>query len=238
MEKDKSTQNKHTEYNGEYSQIRKALHNRIIECMVEGIYPPIGSPDAVLLGGGSNAGKSTLAELLITDENFVLVDPDNIKPHLPEYEYYQQKEPSLAAQYVHDESSDISAMLLDESINKNLAIVYDGTMKNIQKYERIIKKLKRNQYTVTMIIADISVDKAIERNKVRYEKTGRMVPESDLIESHKAIPYSFTALKDVVDEYYIYNTSGDQPILVAKRDETCETIHHQQYYDEFLRKVK
>lgn len=238
--KEKFTKNIHSEYDGEYTKKRKYLHQKIIEYFLKGVNPDQENEvtDAVLLGGGSNAGKSFLSKMLLDEGGFVFIDSDEIKLHIPEYEEYQQTESSAAAQYVHDESSDISAILLEESIHKNLAIVYDGTMKNTQKYENIINELKRNKYTVTMLIADVSVVKAIERNKVRYEETGRMVPESDLIESHQGIPHSFIALKDLVDEYFIYNTSGEKPILIAKKDQDGEKVLIQQYYEEFLEKAK
>lgn len=149
----------------------------------------------------------------------VYIDSDEIKKEIPEYEFYQEKYPKYAAFYVHDESSDISKELLNESINQELPFVYDGTMKNIEKYKKIIKDLREKNYFITMIIVDVPYDIAILRNKARYEETGRMVPESIIKETHQAIPSSFLALKDLVDEYYLYDTRQGHPVLIAEKTE-------------------
>ncbi|WP_412094684.1 zeta toxin family protein [Bacillus atrophaeus] len=70
------------------------------------------------------------------------MDSDEIKEHIPEYKQFQKEHPLLAARYVHDESSDISSSLLQQTINDGIALIYDGTMKNLEKYQNIIQDLK------------------------------------------------------------------------------------------------
>ncbi|MEC0649267.1 zeta toxin family protein [Bacillus atrophaeus] len=98
--------------------------------------------------------------------------------------------------------------------------------------------MKSKGYFVTLIIVDVPIEIAKERNKVRYMKTGRMVPESILMKTHQAIPSSYLALKDYVDEYYLYDTRNGKPVLIAeKNQENGEIIHESELLEEFLKKM-
>lgn len=232
------TKKMHTNESGEYTEQRKELHNEIISFFIDKIEKDENNSvvDAVLLGGGSNSGKSTIANNL--PENMVIIDSDEIKEHIPEYEQFQKEHPLLAARYVHDESSDISSSLLQQTMNDGFALIYDGTMKNVEKYQNIIKDLKSKGYFVTLIIVDVPIEIAKERNKVRFMETGRMVPESILMETHQAIPSSYLALKDYADEYYLYDTRNGEPVLIAeKNQENGEIVYESELLEEFLKKM-
>lgn len=232
------TKKMHTDESEEYSDQRKELHSEIVNFFIDKIEPSKNKEvDAVLLGGGSNAGKSTLKNDL--PDNMVIIDSDEIKEQIPEYEQYKKEHPLLAAQYVHDESSDIGNQLLQKTINEGFALIYDGTMKNADKYQKIIQDLKSKGYFVTLIIVDVPLEIARARNQVRYEKTKRMVPESILTETHQAIPSSYLALKDYADEYFLYDTREGHPILIAeKNQEDGEIIYKPELLEQFLNKIK
>ncbi|ASN70252.1 putative minor head protein [uncultured Caudovirales phage] len=227
----------HSDESGGYTEQRKELHTEIIKKMfgdtnnqqIENV------TDAVILGGGSNSGKSFMINSLPDD--LFLIDPDEIKEFIPEYEDLKKDHPELAAGYVHDESSDISNSLLKKAINLGIALIYDGTMSNIEKYQDILKDLKEKDYFITLLIVDVPVELAIERNKVRFLETGRMVPESILRKTHKAVPASFISLKEYADEYYLYDTSKKNPILIAEKQQgEEEKIYEPELLKAFLKK--
>ncbi|WP_144495771.1 zeta toxin family protein [Bacillus pumilus] len=228
----------HSDESGGYTEQRKELHTEIIKKMfgdtnnqqIENV------TDAVILGGGSNSGKSFMSNSLPDD--LFLIDSDEIKKFIPEYAEYQKDYPELAARYVHDESSDITNFLLKKAINLGIALIYDGTMSNIEKYQEILKDLKKKDYFITLLIVDVPVELALERNNVRFEQTGRMVPETILKETHKAVPASFISLKDYADEYFLYDTSKSDPVLIAEKQQgEEEKIHEPELYAAFLKKM-
>ena len=79
----KTTREKYV-INGEYTIERKLLHNEIIESFLKGQLQQEQEPEAILLGGGSAAGKSSIGELVIKGyklqkQNMIWIDPDKIK---------------------------------------------------------------------------------------------------------------------------------------------------------------
>ncbi|MFD1608503.1 zeta toxin family protein [Oceanobacillus luteolus] len=235
----KKTKNIHRTNDGDYTEDRKKVHSQIINYYLKLVESHENEElEAILLGGGSNSGKSTIIEELELDD-FITIDSDEIKQHLPEYEEYQRDEPEMAAFFVHDESSDISHELLNKSIALVKPFLYDGTMKNTEKYREIIKELREKNYFITMIVVDVPVDLAFQRNRARFEATGRAVPDHIVTETHDAIPNSFSELKNLVDEYYLYDTRNGYAILVANKTvDDGEVVHDEALYHEFLNKGK
>ncbi|PAV30756.1 hypothetical protein CIL05_03270 [Virgibacillus profundi] len=136
---------------------------------------------------------------------------------MPEYNDYKEKYPKFAAFYVHDESSDIGDTILTESIDLEYPFIYDGTMKTVPKYKEIIEVLRDKNYFITIVIVDVPLNIAHKRNKARFVATGRAVLENIVDETHRAIPHSFLKLKDLVDEYFLYDTRNGIPYWLLKR---------------------
>jgi hypothetical protein len=68
--------------------------------------------------------------------------------------------PGDAADFVHEESTDIAQMALDSAILGKYDIIYDETMKNKEKYERLIARLREAGYEVFAIIVDVPLEAA------------------------------------------------------------------------------
>ncbi|HGE7613616.1 TPA: zeta toxin family protein [Bacillus cereus] len=228
-------------HNGDYDELRKNLHNKIIDKFIseKGENPEIIGPEAIILGGGSGSGKTSVVEDIIGSDGYVIVDADKIKEELDEFKEEVKKKNPLAADIVHDESSDIATFLLDVTMDMPENLIYDGTMKNIEKYKRIIDTLKRYGYTINMVIVDADVEVAVERVKVRNTE-GRFVSEDTVRLTNKLISESFKVLKDLVDSYTIYENSvnGEYPREIAYKDpeEDDEVIIDMQAFINFLEK--
>lgn len=211
---------------GNYKPERQKLHKQIVEDIIKsaGETNKTGKPVAILLGGGSASGKSTLRRTVV-DETLkgksmtaATVDSDEIKDRIPEFDLYKKQDAETAAYRVHEESSDISAYALDELIRGNKNFIFDGTMKNVKKYEDMVSRLKDAGYEVHIVIADVPLDVAIERSDARAKRSGRKVPHDIIKASHTGVPKTFTKLKDVVDSYSVFDNSGDSPELIASND--------------------
>ncbi|WP_051827316.1 zeta toxin family protein [Metabacillus indicus] len=230
---------------GEYIEERQALHADIIRMFINdaGENPEVGEKEAIILGGGSGSGKSFVVEEILGIEGYVVVDSDKIKKVIPEYQEARSLQDYRAADIVHGESSDISMALLEYAAYAERSLIYDGTMKNLPKYESIVYMLKDRGYTVQLIIVDADVEVALDRVKQRFADPDdrRFVPEEIVRESNSLVARTFIELRRLCDSYVIFNNSvnGEPPREIAFMDENeGEVIVDSEGYSTFLNKFK
>ncbi|MHA4095912.1 zeta toxin family protein [Bacillus cereus] len=242
----KTTREKYV-INGEYTIERKLLHNEIIESFLKGQLQQEQEPEAILLGGGSAAGKSSIGELVIKGyklqkQNMIWIDPDKIKEKIPEYQDAMESEDiesmKQAAFLVHDESSDITMKLLKICMKRKLNFMYDGTMKNEVKYIKLIQQLRQAGFSIKAIIVDVSIKVALERSNMRFKVTGRLVPEHIIEESHMRVATTFSKIKDLIDCYTLYDNTGKKPEVFAFKESkrVKEIIVDESRNDQFYEK--
>jgi predicted ABC-type ATPase len=226
-----------------YSESRQKLHESIIKTLLKNLPREVNDPIAILLGGGAASGKSTIGErykmhLKKYGKMAVYVDCDEIKERIPEYKTLQSTNPLNAADLVHDESSDISLMLLEKAIENKCDIFYDGTMKSKEKYEALIHQLHEKGYEVFAVVVDVPLDIAFKRSHDRYLLTQRMVSETTILESHKGVAETFQHLKELFDSYALWDNTeyGGEGEIVAEKDGTVEKVYNEARLNQFYQK--
>ncbi|KMT63289.1 zeta toxin family protein [Paenilisteria newyorkensis] len=225
--------------NGIYTLTRQQLHQKIVHSLLSQPLNNTLSQVAIILGGGSGAGKTSIAEDIIGTNKFIVIDSDSIKEHIPEYEFFRQKKLSIASDLVHEESSDISKKLLMQAIQKQLPIIYDGTFSNYSKYKHLISRLQQHKYTIQLIVIDVDIQVAKNRVKARFSENKRYVPEKIIESTNKAVAKNFIALKHHVDEYIVLENSqdGKAPNIIVRKDTQCDPIIFNDYaYAVFIKK--
>lgn len=195
----------------------------------------------IFLGGGSASGKSSISNMLVQTfhdegESVALIDPDKIKGMLPEYKQLTKNNPEQAAPILHDESSDISEKLYQAALKNKVNIIFDGTMKNADKYERLIQAAKAENYNISLVFADVPLQEAIRRAEIRFEIEQRRVPLEIIEQSHKGVPNSFYRLKDKADSFYLYDTTHRHPELFYAKDEREIIVHNKERLERFYDK--
>lgn len=229
---------------GAYTNERKDIHKKIIDYFFNTAQNIKEPPQAILLGGGSASGKSTLAKFWVKayEKNFiplVYIDCDEIKLLIPDYENVKTYNEETAAFYVHDESSDVAEALLRKCIKEKKNFIYDGTMKNLNKYKKLIESLLENEYNITVTIVDVPIEIAKKRAEARFLETGRRVPHEIIEESHREVPKTFVAIKEIVHEYTLYDTSGIEPIeIIEKTEEGIINIYDEKRLEQFYSKAE
>ncbi|WP_054029125.1 zeta toxin family protein [Bacillus sp. FJAT-28004] len=219
---DRSTKDLYTD-NGQYTQQRLEVHRTIINELIEGLSAATNQPVVHLMGGGTASGKSALSGLMINGfkserESVLVIDSDRIKSMLPEYTQLQQRDPEKTASILHDESSDISEKLYMKATENKLNIIFDGTMKNREKYERYIDIAKSNGYKVSGVLADVPLEEAYRRENIRFLKEQRRVPAEIVKESHAMVPVTFHHIKDKLDSFFLYDMSERHPAQFYVKD--------------------
>ncbi|GAB6259321.1 zeta toxin family protein [Peribacillus sp. N1] len=228
----------------DYTKERKDVHKTIIDYFFNTAQNTKEPPQAILLGGGSASGKSTLTKFWIKAYEMnhiplVCIDCDEIKLLIPDYENVKKYNEETAAFYVHDESSDIAEALLKRCIQEKKNLIYDGTMKNLNKYKRLVEYLIENEYNITVTVVDVPIEIAKERAEVRFLETGRRVPDGIIEESHREVPKTFVAIKEMVHEYTLYDTSGIEPIeIIEKTEEGKINVYDEKRLEQFYSKAE
>lgn len=201
---------------GHYTDERLKKHQEVILIKVK---DKEGSTEkeAILLAGGSGAGKSTIVKEFFLPEveddgfgDFVYIDSDDIKKHLDEYKEYCSNEDTVyyAAFYVHAESTDIVDKLLEYCLDNSLSFIYDGTMSWKPAYDKLLTDLRNNDYHVIGVYVDITVEEAKRRNIVRFEETKRYVPEEIVIKANINSAITFAQLENCFDEVLMFNNTA------------------------------
>lgn len=190
---------------------------------------------ALFIGGGSCSGKSTLRKDILSEygNNFIIIDSDKLKEIIPEYSGLFMNYGFKTASIVHQESSQMARFLVNKVIKECNNFLYDGTLKNAEKYRELFSLLREHNYIIHLHIADCNIDLAKKRNEARAALENRVVPNEVLEKSHRDIVNSFLLLKDLVDEWYLYNTDGDYPVLIANSHSEEKQDH---LYQAFLNK--
>ena len=221
-----------------YTPERQKLHNKIIQDIVNSANSPKNGekPVAVLMGGGSASGKGTIRSALVIPKyqtagiSLGISDCDDIKSQLPEYEHFKNQDIESAAYRVHEESMDIAMDALDELIKNNKNLMFDGTMKSVGKYSKIIDKLHKAGYHIQIVGTDVPVDVAIQRSEQRAQQTGRKVPEGIIRGSHGGFASTYPELLSKVDSYSLYDNSGKSPVLIQDETKTYRPELLQRFY--------
>ena len=124
---------------------------------------------AVILLGPPAAGKSTQANFIARKLGAAIIDADDAKKALPEFQG------GIGAAAVHEESSALSELVRDLIVDEGSNIVIPKVGDNADKIAKQIDLLKAKGYTVTLGHMDVTPLNALTRMLKRFINTGRLV---------------------------------------------------------------
>lgn len=220
----------------ENNPARKALRDKIVNDAI-GNAQPSEHPVATFLGGGPASGKGTA---IGPQEGSVHIDADEIKQQLPEYQQMLDAGDRNAAAYVHEESSMLSKRIAAEAAQRKLDYTLDGT--GDSSYDKMAGKVmtaKANGHTAIAKYVTVDPDTAVERAMKRAQRTGRMVPESVIRETHADVSRVFKQAidNDLFDSAELWDNNGTEPKLVGSKPLGGKwTVHDPEAWRAFLAK--
>jgi hypothetical protein len=191
-------------------------------------------------GGGAASGKSTPSPDIKTpaadpsrgEYEAVLVNPDEIKVRLPEYQQLIGTEESRtsaaqddamdgghkndvwkeAANFVHEESAMIAQMVTGTAIASGKNVVIDGVANNglAKQLRKVDSYREAGADKVVGVFYSASIENALQRAKSRSMKTGREVKDETLVSNHKGVSRNFPEYvkSGKFDSIAVYDTNS------------------------------
>lgn len=212
---------------------RKKLHQQIIDKLShKPSVPEDKKPVAILTMGIPGSGKSAMVRGQLKDD-FVLLDPDSVREHIPEFHEAVDEGAKDAALRVERESVYVAKRLRNHSIKERKNILLNGMGNDPHQYAETIKHLKKQGYHVQLMMPHCSAKKAIERAKKEGEKTGRWVAPETIAEGSHHAPYSFAALAEKCDDAYLINADKEKPSVAWSKEGEEETAHDPSFVKKF-----
>lgn len=206
----------HNENNPERRELEKQL---IKDYYNQGEYAK--EKQAYLILGLPAAGKSSLADPLSAQRKALIVDSDEFKKRLPEFEN------GAGANYVHEESSDMADNLLDLALEDGTNVVYPVVGKTPSSLQEKIDKLKEAGYDIHLAYVDLPVKTALKRATNRYIQEGRLVGLAyiESIGDKPIVNFHDFKNKPEITDYALYDNDvafGESPILKEGTDYLSE----------------
>lgn len=170
-------------------------------------------PVFIMLGGRGGSGKSWFKGKVYDESRSIVLDADEIKGQLDEYEGWN------AAQ-VHEESSDILEKALATARALGLNVVLDATMKTTKSALKKVEYFKERGYSIEAHYMYCPRQVAAKRAVGRFMgKTKRYVPV-DVVLSNTSNEATFDEVRKYADAWSFRNNAGEtggNPVLVSEQ---------------------
>lgn len=197
-------------------------------------------PRAYLMLGGGGSGKGYyLKKMKAKDpslDKLPVIDVDDMRDMIPDYERVKGIDPKKASSYVHEEVSHIGKDIDKEYIDKKSSFVKDAVFGNPAKLEKLVDELKNKGYDVHLVGVATDFDTALKRIDERFKRTQRYVPTEVARKGHKGASESFkkvisTPLKDKFKSVKLYDGNSSDGVIYDNK------VLNQKELDRFIRKI-
>lgn len=172
---------------------------------------------ARILLGPPAAGKSTSAEEIARQGGYAIVDGDDAKKVIPEFD------DGVGASAVHEESGAMSQIVLRNMLAKGDNVILPVVGASSRSIEDRIALLKEAGYAVTVDLVDVSPDNAARRMAGRVMRTGRHISSAYFASIGNAPQETYENLKTLYPDLGFGRIDGNGP---ARSERYAEAHRH------------
>ena len=169
-------------------------------------------PLFTILGGRGGSGKGWFKGQVYDPGKNIVLDSDEIKGMLPEYEGWN-------AAALHEEASDIFDHITAMAVERGVNIVHDATMKTGAKAVKVIESFKKAGYDTAAHYMYLPAHEAAKRAVDRFiSPAGRLVPPNVVL-ANTTNEASFDMIKPLVGSWSFRDNNvkpGQMPRLVSQ----------------------
>ena len=171
-------------------------------------------PVFLIIGGPNGSGKSSLyqdVDIEAYGRSVWIINPDLLAARISDIEKVPLADANLEAVVRIEE-------WLETSIAAHQTVGVE-TVLSTGKYRRLVQRAKEIGFEFRFIYVVLdSVERNVERVKLRVKKGGHTVPEQSILDRH---PRSLDQMRwffDQADKAWVFENSGSQPKLVVEKD--------------------
>ena len=220
----------------DWNDLRSRLHTKMLKKVLDG-KPGKDEPTLIILGGGPASGKSFLrAEAVAEYPSAVVIDPDEFKSELPEYETFRKSDPLRAAARVHEESSYLAATALEAALLQGNDVILDVVSGNPKKVAALIQRFREEGYLVHVRFVDAPFDVAMKRMAARAKSSGRWVPPDVVENGHIGAAATFFEVNKLADTAQIWSNTNGKREKVAKYSD-IDVVYNSRRLEEYRKKA-
>ncbi len=179
------------------------------------------SPKAILLGGQSGAGKTTIHRIKQKEfqGNIIIIDGDSYRPLHPNYLALQEEYGKDSVDYTKGFAGKVVEHLVDELSKQGYHLLIEGTLRTAEVPRKIAQLLKLRGYQVSLALIATKPELSYISTLIRYEEVYAVKPSQARAtpkEHHDGI------VEHLVDNLRELETDKlfDQ-IQIYQRDRTC-----------------
>jgi predicted kinase len=157
-------------YHRNYIKSRQLFQDRIVEKLLEGTViedsngrgfcKTPSEPWIVFTAGVMGAGKShTIKQLasrgLFPLQSYVVIDPDDIRQHFPEYSLFAMSSPMHAGDLTHKEAGYVTEIVTAAALQRGHNVLVDGSLWDADWYRSYFAQLKKNYANLRIAILHV-----------------------------------------------------------------------------------
>jgi predicted ABC-type ATPase len=188
----------------------------------------MGQPKVVVFGGVNGAGKTTVANEILRGvlDVPVFTNSDAIARGLN----------ALNVESVAFKASRVMLEWMNELVEEKQDFAFETTLA-ARSYANWLKRLKSVGYRVYLYYYWLpSADVAVERVKLRVERGGHHIPESDIRRRYGRSVWNFIHLyKPLADYWEVWDNTDSPRRLIGVGDGTDVAYESEQTWNTFLR---
>lgn len=178
---------------------------------------------ATIVLGAPASGKSAFSNRIAQQRGAALIDADEAKKVLPEYEN------GVGANAVHEESTDLAGLMLQRAVSNDDNVLLPRVGSSSESVLALMTSLKEMGYEVDLVLVLVPPDEAYRRNIRRFIDTGRLVPPAYVRNVVGDNPTSsYNTLKSKANRHAKIDNSGPQsspkPVSDTSADNPLEGI--------------
>ncbi len=135
-------------YHSNYQLDRQLFQDGIIHKYLR-FGKSVDSPKIIFTAGVMGSGKGHVLKKLgdsgqIHLQDYIWIDPDQLKDELPEMRSYIHFDPKTAGTKVHKESGFIEEIILVEALKRNKNIIVDGSLTSLIRHKKLFEFIRKD----------------------------------------------------------------------------------------------